>query len=271
MAKKSTPGGKKTKKIQKKIIKGNKKPNSKYVNKIKNRYNSVRSALSKYCVDTYDRKCTNEELNSTYRQLKEKYPAAKYSLSDILDTFEDILRNRDKDSFPASFKRFDWFNAENLLFRLDGFYFKPEDNLTFDMRALSLPSVDTLYGELPESWADEIYGELRNRSYEAEEMGFGASPVPSFVFSPELSDIDNRDFVFVLDRAYSIPEGYRWDDGSPAVPQSRLIDQKGEDQSKVSLLKQALEQAAKDVEAGRITNEQYAERTDELYKKLKDI
>lgn len=271
MAKKSTPGGKKTKKNQKKIKKDKKISKSKYSNKIKNRYNSVRSALSKYCYETYGRRCTNEEMNSTYRQLKEKRPAAKYTTSDILDEFENILRNRDKDNLPESFKRFDWFNAENLLFRLDGFFFKPDDNLTFDMRALSLPSVDTLYGDLPEAWADEIYGELRNRSYEAEEMGFGSSPVPNFVFSPELSDVDNRDFVFVLDHAYSIPQGYRWDDGAPAVPQSRLIDQKGEDQSKQSLLKQALDQALKDVEAGRITNEQYAERTGDIYKKLKDL
>tara|TARA_Y100000385_G_scaffold183736_1_gene189768 strand:+ start:34 stop:849 length:816 start_codon:yes stop_codon:yes gene_type:complete len=271
MTKKSDPKGKKKKKNQKKITKSKKNTKSKYSNKIKNRYNSVRSALSKYCYETYGRRCTNEEMNSTYRQLKEKRPAADFSLSDILDQFENILRNRDKESLPSSFKTFDWFNAENLLFRMDGFFFKPEDNISFDMRSLSLPVVDTLYGDLPEAWSDEIYSELRNRSYEAEEMGFGASPVPFFKFSPELSDVDNRDFVFVLDHSYSIPSGYRWDDGAPSVPQTRVIEQAGQESSQIDNLNRMLDQAVKDVEAGRITKEQYAERTDAIYKRLNNL
>tara|TARA_R110000764_G_C10928480_1_gene374712 strand:+ start:100 stop:915 length:816 start_codon:yes stop_codon:yes gene_type:complete len=270
MAKKSSSKGKKTKEIEKKIKKGDKVFGTKYSNKIKNRYNSVRSATSKYCIETYGRKCTNDELNSTYRQLKEKYPADEWLLSDILDQFENILRNRGKDSLPASFKTFDWFNAENLLFRLDGFFFKPDDNITFDMRSLSLPSVDTLYKDLPEAWADEIYAELRNRSYEAEEMGFGASPVPNFAFSEEMSDIDKRDFVFVLDHSYSIPEGYRWDDGVPAVPQSRLISQRGVSKTDIESLNDNLKQLRKDFDEGLITKQQYSDRTDIVYNKLKD-
>lgn len=190
-----------------------------------NRYMAIRSAVSKYCRETYGKPCPNKEMNRIYWELKARYDDVP--IEKVLDEIDFLLSEKDSEGLPTDATKFDWFNLDTLLFRSDGLYFHSGDRIVLDMRSMGLGIVEGLYGNMPLIWLNDIYPTLRGRTYEAEANGWSASPLPAFIFDKEASDVKGRKYVWRLGQSYveqDYLDAYVWQDNatgsSRGVPQA---------------------------------------------------
>jgi hypothetical protein len=167
------------------------------VRKVSN-YNLVSSAVSKYCKDNYNRKCTKKEISEIYNELKLRYLTSdpKYQLTadEINSQITKLLSNRNNLNVPVSLFGFNWFELPSL-FNQDGLFFKRDDVLRFDLRIINKGVVETTYEELNDFYRNEIYVWINEvvDEYESDE-GELPSPIPQFDLSAEESDEENRIF-----------------------------------------------------------------------------
>lgn len=167
------------------------------VRKVSN-YNLVSSAVSKYCVENYNRKCTKKEISDIYNELKLRYLVSdpKYQLTadEINSKIKELLSNRNSTSVPVSLFMFNWFELPSL-FNQDGLFFKRDDVLRFDLRVINRGIVETTYEELNDFYRNEIYVWINEEIDEYERnIGELPSPIPTFELSAEESDEENRIF-----------------------------------------------------------------------------
>jgi hypothetical protein len=167
------------------------------VRKVSN-YNLVSSAVSKYCVENYNRKCTKKEISDIYNELKLRYLVSdpKYQLSavEINSQIKSLLSNRNDASVPVSLFSFNWFELPSL-FNQDGLFFKRDDVLRFDLRVINKGVLETTYEELNDVYRNDIYVWINEEIDEYERnVGELPSPIPTFELSAEESDEENRIF-----------------------------------------------------------------------------
>ena len=126
MASNKKKKGKSTPKKSKKALKVRKKVSttkSTGKKRRKNRYNAIRSAVSRYCKDTYGVPCPDKELNKIYNELKGRYSAKEWTkdykvVNEIIDKIDYYLRNKDvgEDApFPDFSRSIDWFTLIDKL------------------------------------------------------------------------------------------------------------------------------------------------------------
>lgn len=189
-------GVKKTKKVPAKAAKTGKarKPN---------RYNTLRRAISQYCYRKYKHKCSNEEINRIYRELKMRYfdvdPSKQVSPSELARTIDDKLGFKDKDNVPDDLKTFNWFDIESVLRGNDKLFFKAGDRIEIQFSGLA-PTVRFDISELNKAYSDTLYPVMRKilDEYEAQ-FGQRASPPPFFAFDSKESNVKKRQFVWKLE------------------------------------------------------------------------
>ena len=182
-----------TKKTTKKRVAKTRKPN---------RYNEIRKVVSKYCIERYNHRCTNEELNRVYREIKSRYFDKKKSppLREIIRNIDVILQFKDNNSLPTDKMIVQWFGLIEELGTNDGLFFKPNDELTFDFENVGLGVFKVKYKNLGKVYYDEIYPQMRDFIKKVEtEKGLNLnSPVPELVFDQK-SDQKNRKFKWKLE------------------------------------------------------------------------
>ena len=279
MAKKSSKGKKPKKrllvpKVNVKSVRKRKKSVKGKVRKT-NRYLQIRSAVSKYCKDTYGKPCPQKEMTRIYREMKDRYK--EIPIDKVLDEIDFILGNKDRDKLPDALVTFDWFDLESALLRGDGLFFKSDDDIELDLSSMDLGVFNMKHGELALVYRDEIYGNLRNRTYEAEEVTGIGSPVPKFILDSDAlgGKGKNRKFVWRLQDSYGL-ENYDWGSRKFEPRKGRTIPQKGVDkevrlkeaQVKINSQREAaLNRIDMLLEKGVINNKQYLEKYDEVMKK----
>ena len=190
------PATKKTKKSPSKAVKSGaqRKPN---------RYNTLRRAISQYCYRKYNYKCSNEEINRIYRELKSRYfdvdPKRQVSPAELARTIDQKLQFKDANALPDELKTFNWFDIETFLRTQDKLFFKKGDKITLDFSGLSA-DVTFDISELPDTYSDKIYPLMRQILDEYEQQ-FGArmSPPPFFAFDSQQSDPKGRQFTWKLE------------------------------------------------------------------------
>ena len=104
---------KSTKKTTKKQVAKTRKPN---------RYNELRKVVSKYCLERYNHRCTNDELNRVYRAIKSRYFDKKKSppLREIIRNIDVILEFKYNLDFDDEFRN--KINQLNLRFSKNSKY-----------------------------------------------------------------------------------------------------------------------------------------------------
>jgi len=242
-----------------------------------NRYIAIRSAVSKYCREQYNKPCPEKEMNRIYWELKDRYddvPVGK-----VLAEMDVLIGQKDRDELPAEMVFVQWYNMGNLLFRADGLFFKSDDDIELDLSAMGMDTFKGKYAEMSEIYRNDIYPTLRIRTYEAEDNdGWSASPQPTFIFNEELSDVKNRKFVWTMEQTYITQEemdNYEWRDGDGSAP--KRIPQKGIKSDEVRLAElrkeinaqreSALNRIDKMLEMGVINNKEYKAYYDDIMKK----
>ena len=241
-----------------------------------NRYIAIRSAVSKYCREQYNKPCPEKEMNRIYWELKDRYddvPVGK-----VLAEMDVLIGQKDRDELPAEMVFVQWYNMANLLFRADGLFFKSDDDIELDLSAMGMGTFKGKYGEMNTLYRDKVYPTLRMRTYEAEDNGWSASPQPTFLFDNEKSDVKNRNFVWTIEQSY-IPQDdmddYVWRDGVGGA--AKRIPQKGvkSDEVRLTELKKeinaqresALNRIDKMLEMGVITKAEYKKYYDDVMEK----
>ena len=242
-----------------------------------NRYIAIRSAVSKYCREQYNKPCPEKEMNRIYWELKDRYddvPVGK-----VLAEMDVLIGQKDRDELPAEMVFVQWYNMGNLLFRADGLFFKSDDDIELDLSAMGMDTFKGKYAEMSQIYRNDIYPTLRIRTYEAEDNdGWSASPQPTFIFNEELSDVKNRKFVWTMEQTYITQEemdNYEWRDGDGSAP--KRIPQKGIKSDEVRLAElrkeinaqreSALNRIDKMLEMGVINNKEYKAYYDDIMKK----
>jgi len=242
-----------------------------------NRYIAIRSAVSKYCREQYNKPCPEKEMNRIYWELKDRYddvPVGK-----VLAEMDVLIGQKDRDELPAEMVFVQWYNMGNLLFRADGLFFKSDDDIELDLSAMGMDTFKGKYAEMSQIYRNDIYPTLRIRTYEAEDNdGWSASPQPTFIFNEELSDVKNRKFVWTMEQTYITQEemdNYEWRDGDGSAP--KMIPQKGIKSDEVRLAElrkeinaqreSALNRIDKMLEMGVINNKEYKAYYDDIMKK----
>lgn len=242
-----------------------------------NRYIAIRSAVSKYCREQYNKPCPEKEMNRIYWELKDRYddvPVGK-----VLAEMDVLIGQKDRDELPAEMVFVQWYNMGNLLFRADGLFFKSDDDIELDLSAMGMDTFKGKYAEMSQIYRNDIYPTLRIRTYEAEDNeGWSASPQPTFIFNEELSDVKNRKFVWTMEQTYITQEemdNYEWRDGDGSAP--KRIPQKGVKSDEVRLAElrkeinaqreSALNRIDKMLEMGVINNKEYKSYYDDIMAK----
>jgi hypothetical protein len=202
---KSTPKKRKAKRV---VVRKVVKPRGKSV------YNIVQGAVSDYCKRKYGRKCTKDEINTIYRELKSRYVDGfknnRLSAEQISKTIDEKLVYKDKNRVPKVLKSFPYYDILSQLQGNDGLFFKSDDILVFDLSVLEesaksfgilgFKRYEVLYSELEDFYTDELYPMMKEFFSEFNsEFGFEPSPPPEFVMSDDETDIENRTFVYYLD------------------------------------------------------------------------
>lgn len=241
-----------------------------------NRYIAIRSAVSKYCREQYNKPCPEKEMNRIYWELKSRYddvPVGK-----VLAEIDILIGQKDRNELPAELGFVQWYNMSNLLFRADGLFFRSDDDIELDLSAMGMGKFSGKYAEMSDIYRNEIYPTLRMRTYEAEDNGWSASPQPTFLFNEELSDVKNRKFVWELEQSY-IPQeemdDYDWRDGKGGS--MKKVPQKGVKSDEVRLAElrkeinaqreSALNRIDKMLEMGVITKKEYKSYYDDIMEK----
>jgi hypothetical protein len=212
-----------------------------------NRYNTLRRAISQYCYRKYKHRCSNEEINRIYRELKSRYfdvdPSKQLSPTELASTIDDKLGFKDADDVPDDLKTFNWFDIETFLRSQDRLFFKDGDMILIEFAGLAPASLfDIKY--LRGVYGDSIYPTMRKILDEYEvQFGQRASPPPFFAFNSAASDVKNRLFAWQLEidsaaQAITPPS-------PPSSPQTPVsAPQQPDDADKEIALLEAREKAA---------------------------
>ena len=202
-------------------------------------YNVVQGSVADYCVRKYNRKCTKQEINDIYRELKTRYVDGfknnRLSAEQIAKTIDELLAFKDSVKLPRSLRSFPYYDILTMLQGNDGLFFKGDDIMVFDLSVLEetaksfgilgFKRYEVLHSELEEFYSDELYPMMKEFFGEFfAEYGFEPSPPPEFVFSESESDIENRTFVYLLD--LSEVEGI---DGTDTRPKKESGEKGGKD------------------------------------------
>jgi hypothetical protein len=92
----------------------------------------------------------------------------------------------------------EWYYIIDYLLNNDGLFFKENDILIFNCATLelSLGQYEVFYKEVDVDLVDTMYVDLRQ--FIDENPEYDNSPIPEFVLNEELSDIENRTFIWDL-------------------------------------------------------------------------
>lgn len=245
---------KSTKKTTKKQVAKTRKPN---------RYNELRKVVSKYCLERYNHRCTNDELNRVYRAIKSRYFDKKKSppLREIIRNIDVILEFKDKNSLPTELMYLQWFSVVESLATQDGLFFKPNDEITLDFSDIGMGVTKVKHKDLAKVYYDEIYPQMRDLIKLVEnEKGLNInSPVPELEFNQKSNqkgrkfewklnlDVDNQSIVDdVLGKSKPKPTMKK----AKAPTQSDIV-KRNEQRNK------ALEMLQKDFDKGIFSVEEY--------------
>lgn len=289
MASNKKKKGKSTPKKSKKALKVRKKVSttkSTGKKRRKNRYNAIRSAVSRYCKDTYGVPCPDKELNKIYNELKGRYSAKEWTkdykvVNEIIDKIDYYLRNKDvgEDApFPDFSRSIDWFTLIDKLIREDGLYFQPDDTIVLRTGDMDLGNYEVEHQNLDELYYEELYNKLRSREYEMTRLTGKGSPVSSFEFNPDDSDVSGRRFVFDMDMGHGLAEeDLDWSEDfkkGEAIPRPKapkdVLESKGSASEQLELSrnrKEELERIDKMLEMTIITKKEYKKYFDEIMKR----
>jgi hypothetical protein len=202
--KKSTPKTKTRKAKLTRKAKSKPKSTTPKTKRTPNKYFLVRKAVSEYCKSNYNRKCTNEEINEIYRNLKLRYfdvdKKRQLSPDEIAREIDKKLAYRNVVSMPVIFRGFDWFNLLPLLVSNDGLFFKEDDMIILNLTSVGMGVYEVPYWNLEEYWNDDLYPDFSDYLNQVEgTSGRKVSPPPYFVFDNTDTDYDKRRFVWRLD------------------------------------------------------------------------
>jgi len=186
-------------------------------------YLVLQSAISKYCLDRYDKlmadpslsaeekkkirkKCTKKEVSEIYQGLKSRFLTSKtkglqINAGDLSNEIESKLSYKNRATIPFTCREFEWYMTIDMLYGSDGFYFKPSDTLNFNCNMgvpFDMGVFSTEYNQLEDYYKDEMYAPLREYMEHLQEES-DSSIKPIFVFNEQLSDIENRIFWWDLD------------------------------------------------------------------------
>lgn len=175
----------------------------------KSSFNIVSSAISKWCKEN-GKRCTKKEISEIYQGLKERYLTSdkKYQLTaeeiqlgiegklkDDKGEKRDLLAFKNQTAVPTNLgTAFNWFFAPSY-FNNDGLFFKEDDILRFDLKAIGRGVVEIEFKEFNAKYREEIYDWITEEIEDYEKTnGEALSPVPEFVFDEDATDIENRIF-----------------------------------------------------------------------------
>ena len=192
----------------------------------KSSYDIIQSAISKYCKERYSRlmasnelsaeekkkirkTCTKEEIKEIYNSLKGRFlKDAKgikgrskdvISPSEIASKIDSILGYYGAIDIPLQLREpIEWYYIIDYLLNNDGLFFKENDILIFNCSTLdlSLGQYEVFYKDVDTELGDTMYVDLRQ--FIDENPEYDNSPIPEFVLNEEMSDIENRTFVWDL-------------------------------------------------------------------------
>lgn len=261
MAKKKRPASKasKPKKTQGKKTTAKKRPARKRKSSSKprkpNRYNTLRKAISQYCYRKYKHRCTNEEINRIYKELKRRYfdvdPKKQLSPSELAKNIDSILGFKDKDDLPLDLRTFNWFDVDTFLREQDGLFFKKGDKITLDLGAFG-GEISFDIQEIASAYRNQVYPMIRQGidQYE-QQFGQRPSPPPYFDFDEGASDSKKRKFVWRLEvdagvAAITQPSGPSGSQPPQQEPPSASSAPEGQETEKIlQLRKEAAEAETK--------------------------
>ena len=192
----------------------------------KSSYDIIQSAISKYCKERYARlmasselsaeekksirkTCTKEEIKEIYNSLKGRFlkdakdlkgrSKDKISPSEIASKIDSILGFYGAMDIPLQLREpIEWYYIIDFLLNNDGLFFKGNDILIFNCSTLdkSLGQYEVFYNDVDTELGDTMYVDLRQ--FIDENPEYDNSPIPEFVLNEEMSDLDNRTFVWDL-------------------------------------------------------------------------
>jgi hypothetical protein len=192
----------------------------------KSSYDIIQSAISKYCKERYARlmasnelsaeekkkirkTCTKEEIKEIYNSLKGRFlkdtkdvkgrNKDKISPSEIASKIDSILGYYGANDIPLQLREpIEWYYIIDYLLNNDGLFFKESDILIFNCSTLdlSLGQYEVFYKDVDIELGDTMYVDLRQ--FIDENPEYDNSPIPEFVLNEEMSDIENRTFVWDL-------------------------------------------------------------------------
>jgi len=168
-----------------------------------NRYNQLRKAISQYCLRKYNYRCSNDDINRIYRELKRRYfdvdPKKQVSPSELAKNIDTVLGFKDENDVPLDLRTFNWFDLETFLREQDGLFFKKGDKITLDLSSFGAPVTFEIQ-DLGVAYRDEVYPTVRQGIDEYEQQfGQRPSPPPYFEFDEEASDSKKRRFIWRLE------------------------------------------------------------------------
>jgi len=189
-------------------------------------YDILQSAVSQYCKDRYARlmasnelsaeqkkkirkTCTKAEIKEIYNSLKGRFlKDAKgikgrskdvISPSEIASKIDSILGYYGASDIPLQLREpIEWYYIIDYLLNNDGLFFKDDDIMIFNCSTLdlSLGQYEVFYKDVDTELGDTMYVDLRQ--FIDENPEYDNSPIPEFVLNEEMSDIENRTFVWDL-------------------------------------------------------------------------
>jgi hypothetical protein len=168
-----------------------------------NRYNTLRKAISQYCYRKYNHRCTNEEINRIYKELKRRYfdvdPKKQLSPSELAKNIDSILGFKDKDDLPLDLRTFNWFDVDTFLREQDGLFFKKGDKITLDLGSFG-GEITFDIQDIASTYRNDVYPMIRQGidQYE-QQFGQRPSPPPYFDYDEAESDSKKRKFVWRLE------------------------------------------------------------------------
>ena len=219
------PKSNRTNKRKAKRVSPNRKVDVKRTRK-KSSYDIIQSAISKYCKERYNRlmasnelsaeekkkirkTCTKEEIKEIYNSLKGRFlkdtkgikgrSKNVISPSEIASKIDSILGYYGAIDIPLQLREpIQWYFIIDYLLNNDGLFFKENDILIFNCSTLdlSLGQYEVFYKDVDTELSDTMYVDLRQ--FIDENPEYDDSPIPEFVLNEELSDIENRTFIWDL-------------------------------------------------------------------------
>lgn len=248
----NTRGGKKPKPAKKQATKKRsakrtKTPASK---RKPNRYNQLRRAISQYCYRKYNYRCSNEEINRVYNELKRRYfdvdPKKQIPPSELAKNIDTILGFKDENDVPLDLQTFNWFDVETFLREQDGLFFKQGDKITLDLAEFGGEVVFNIE-KLGNVYRDSIYPRIRQGIDEYEQQfGQRPSPPPYFEFDEDASDTKKRKFVWRLELdqgAAILPTTPQPPAGGEQPPKPTAEGEESQDSEKILQLRKEVAEA----------------------------